>query len=160
MQVVHDPEQLQFYDFWVARDANGAPLSNVKPFVHHTYSLQRLDQGLPFPVSCCWNGMLSMNAEPFTHHSLRFRSAPERAATDKCEDGLAGAWLQVFFITACCRGLQQGSCLMGTSIWQMTGTVLVWQGRERPDPSLRLLAEVRGRVNAQNARPQTCAGTS
>ena len=74
MQVVHDPEQLQFYDFWVARDANGAPMSNVKPFVHHTYSLQRLDQGLPFPVSCCWNGMLSMNAEPFTHHSLRFRS--------------------------------------------------------------------------------------
>ena len=74
MQVVHDPEQLQFYDFWVARDANGAPLSNVKPFVHHTYSLQRLDRGLPFPVSCCWNGMLSMNAEPFTHHSLRFRS--------------------------------------------------------------------------------------
>ena len=73
MQVVHDPEQLQFYDFWVARDANGAPLSNVKPYVHHTYSLQRLDRGLPFPVSCCWNGMLSMNAEPFTHHSLRFR---------------------------------------------------------------------------------------
>ena len=74
--MVHDPEQLQFYDFWVARDANGAPLSNVKPFVHHTYSLQRLDRGLPFPVSCCWNGMLSMNAEPFTHHSLRFRSGP------------------------------------------------------------------------------------
>lgn len=76
MQVVHDPEQLQFYDFWVARDANGVPFSNMKPYVHHTYSLQRLEKGLPFPVSCCWNGMVSMNAEPFTHHSLRFRCSP------------------------------------------------------------------------------------
>ena len=74
-QVVHDPEQLQFYDFWVARDVDGLPLSNLKPFVHHGYSLQRLEQGLPFPVACCWNGMVSMNAEPFTHHSVRFRSA-------------------------------------------------------------------------------------
>lgn len=75
MQVVHDPQQLQFYDFWVARDVDGLPLSNVKPFVHHGYSLQRLERGLPFPVACCWNGMVSMNADPFTHHSLRFRSA-------------------------------------------------------------------------------------
>ena len=74
----------------------GAPLSNVKPFVHHTYSLQRLDQGLPFPVSCCWNGMVSMNAEPFTHHSLRFRSVPEGDATDTCEDGLARAGPRIF----------------------------------------------------------------
>lgn len=73
MQVVHEPQQLQFYDFWVARDVDGLPLSNVKPFVHHGYSLQRLEQGLPFPVASCWNGMVSMNAAPFTFHSARFR---------------------------------------------------------------------------------------
>ena len=127
MQVVHDPEQLQFYDFWVARDANGAPLSNVKPFVHHTYSLQRLDQGLPFPVSCCWNGMLSMNAEPFTHHSLRFRSVPEGDATDTCEDGLARAWAQNIFLIACCRGLCQDWCLMCSSAWQNASSMHLWQ---------------------------------
>lgn len=64
-QVVADPEKLQFYDVWVARDAEGKPLSNTAPYVNQGYSLERLRRGLPFPVSCCWNGMLSINAEPF-----------------------------------------------------------------------------------------------
>ncbi|BDA47686.1 probable alpha-1,3-mannosyltransferase CMT1 [Coccomyxa sp. Obi] len=65
LSVVTDPTQLQFYDVWVARDVEGKPLSNTQPYVQHGYSLGRLRQGLPFPVSCCWNGMLSINAEPF-----------------------------------------------------------------------------------------------
>ncbi len=75
--MVADPEKLQFYDVWVARDVEGKPLSNTSPFVNHGYSLQRLRRGLPFPVSCCWNGMLSVNAEPF-RLGYEFRFGPPR----------------------------------------------------------------------------------
>lgn len=74
-QVVVDPHSLQFYDVWVARDVEGKPLSNTPPYLAHDYSLQRLKQGLPFPVSCCWNGMLSIAAEPF-RLGYRFRLPP------------------------------------------------------------------------------------
>ncbi len=67
MQVVTDPTKLQFYDVWVARDVHGRPLSNTPPHVVDSYSLERLARGLPFPVSCCWNGMVSATAEPFQH---------------------------------------------------------------------------------------------
>ena len=72
LQVVTDPARLQFYDVWVARDADGKPLSNTPPFVHHDYSLARLRAGLPFPASCCWNGLVSIDAEPF-RLGYRFR---------------------------------------------------------------------------------------
>lgn len=74
-QVVTDPRKLQFYDVWVGRDAEGKPLSNTHPYVMHQYSVQRIYQGLPFPVACCWNGMVSANAEPFSVGGYKFRRA-------------------------------------------------------------------------------------
>jgi hypothetical protein len=73
--VVSDPAKLLFYDVWVARDVEGKPLSNTPPFVQHGYSLARLAAGLPFPASCCWNGLLALRAEPFVQ-GYRFRRAP------------------------------------------------------------------------------------
>ena len=74
--MVSDPSKLLFYDVWVARDVEGKPLSNTPPYVQHGYSLARLRQGLPFPVSCCWNGLISMRALPF-QQGYRFRWAAE-----------------------------------------------------------------------------------
>ena len=72
-----------FYDVWVMRDVEGHMAEINPPYLHHAYSRSRLEQGLPFPVSCCWNGMISLDAQPFAE-GLRFRSAarPEpRAGT-------------------------------------------------------------------------------
>ena len=71
-QAVRDPARLLFYDVWVARDADGKPLSNTPPYVAHDYSLARLRAGLPFPASCCWNGLVAIDAEPF-RLGYRFR---------------------------------------------------------------------------------------
>ena len=63
-----------FYDVWVMRDVAGDMADINPPYLHHAYSRFRLEQGLPFPVSCCWNGMISLDAQPFAE-GLRFRSA-------------------------------------------------------------------------------------
>ena len=63
-----------FYDVWVMRDVEGHIADINPPYLHHAYSRFRLEQGLPFPVSCCWNGMISLDAQPFAE-GLRFRSA-------------------------------------------------------------------------------------
>ena len=69
-------DHLIFYDSWVARDLAGIPFANTRPFVLHQYSLARLQQGLPFPVSCCWNGMAILNGA-FFQQGYQFRSADE-----------------------------------------------------------------------------------
>ncbi|KAK9819667.1 hypothetical protein WJX72_000923 [[Myrmecia] bisecta] len=64
---------LRVYDIWVARDALGRRFNNKWPYVNDEPSQQRMRAGLPFPVKCCWNGVLVLNAQPF-HNGLRFRS--------------------------------------------------------------------------------------
>lgn len=63
-----------FYDLWVGRDANGDLFRKEEPYATDPYTLQRLPLGLPFPVKCCWNGLIVLNARPFTRHGLRMRS--------------------------------------------------------------------------------------
>ena len=65
-------DHLIFYDSWVSRDLAGIPFANSRPFVLHQYSLARLQQGLPFPVSCCWNGMAVLNGS-FFQQGYQFR---------------------------------------------------------------------------------------
>lgn len=75
MHVQYKPrkhDQLIFYDSWVSRDLAGIPFANSRPFVLHQYSLARLQQGLPFPVSCCWNGMAVLNGT-FFQQGYQFR---------------------------------------------------------------------------------------
>ena len=66
---------LGFYDIWVARDTNGSLFHKEPPYVSEPAALQRLSKGLPFPVSCCWNGLVVLNAVPFVHNGTRLRCA-------------------------------------------------------------------------------------
>ncbi len=73
MQYKHSKhDHLIFYDSWVTRDLAGIPFANSRPFVLHQYSLARLQAGLPFPVSCCWNGMAVLNGT-FFQRGYQFR---------------------------------------------------------------------------------------
>jgi hypothetical protein len=65
-----------FYDLWVGRDVNGELFKKEAPYGTDPYTLQRLPEGLPFPVKCCWNGLVALNAAPFTRHNLKMRSPP------------------------------------------------------------------------------------
>ncbi len=62
-----------FYDLWVGRDANGNLFQKEEPYATDPYTLQRLPHGLPFQVKCCWNGLIALNARPFTRHGLKMR---------------------------------------------------------------------------------------
>lgn len=64
---------LGFYDIWVARDTNGSLFLKEPPYVSERAAMQRITQGLPFPVRCCWNGLVVLNAEPFLQHGARLR---------------------------------------------------------------------------------------
>ena len=66
---------LGFYDIWVARDTNGSLFLKKPPYVSERAALQRISQGLPFPVRCCWNGLVVLNAMPFLQHRMRLRCA-------------------------------------------------------------------------------------
>eukprot|EP00884_Botryococcus_braunii_P015546 jgi/Botrbrau1/2675/Bobra.0203s0021.2 len=76
---------LEFYDIWVARDSDGRQFVKKSPFVTDPYSLERMQAGLPFPVKCCWNGLVVMRASPFTQHKLRMRMHREgECAASEC----------------------------------------------------------------------------
>lgn len=62
-----------FYDLWVGRDMNGAMFLKDAPYATDPYTLGRLPKGLPFPVKCCWNGLVALDARPFTVHNVRIR---------------------------------------------------------------------------------------
>jgi hypothetical protein len=38
---------------------------NFFPVVKHGPSIEALKEGWPFPVACCWNGLIVLNAAPF-----------------------------------------------------------------------------------------------
>ncbi|KAK9812593.1 hypothetical protein WJX72_000003 [[Myrmecia] bisecta] len=76
---------LSFYDIWVARDTDGNLFLKNAPYVTDPYSLTRVADGLPFPVKCCWNGLVVMNALPFVRQSLRVRMHREgECAASEC----------------------------------------------------------------------------
>ncbi|BDA43762.1 Alpha-1,3-mannosyltransferase CMT1 [Coccomyxa sp. Obi] len=64
---------MEFYDIWVARDSDGNLFLKQTPYVTDPYSLDRIARGLPFPVKCCWNGLVILNSAPFLRHNVRVR---------------------------------------------------------------------------------------
>lgn len=66
---------MEFYDIWVARDSDGNLFLKQTPYVTDPYSLDRIARGLPFPVKCCWNGLVILNSAPFLRHNVRVRCA-------------------------------------------------------------------------------------
>eukprot|EP00891_Asterochloris_glomerata_P008339 jgi/Astpho2/8339/Aster-x1516 len=69
----------------VARDAEGFKFNHGgMPYVREPFAEQRIWQGLPFPVSCCWNGMAVLSAAPF-QNGTRFRADdPEGCPSSEC----------------------------------------------------------------------------
>ena len=67
---------MEFYDIWVARDSDGNLFEKHAPYVTDPYSLDRVARGLPFPVKCCWNGMVILSSGPFLRHGTRIRPVP------------------------------------------------------------------------------------
>ena len=61
-----------FYDTWVTKDIRGNPLKKPVPFVERDDDSALLRVGRPFPVFCCWNGLLVASAAPF-YQGVRFR---------------------------------------------------------------------------------------
>ena len=64
---------MKFRDTWVAHDMNGRMFTKEFPFVHDVVSSGALNDGAPFQVSCCWNGLLTLRANVFTDLGARFR---------------------------------------------------------------------------------------
>ncbi|KAL6759705.1 cryptococcal mannosyltransferase 1-domain-containing protein [Haematococcus lacustris] len=84
-QLLRKSPWLTFYDTWVARDITGQRFHNGFPVVSHGPSAQSLKEGWPFPVTCCWNGLVVLNAEPFRQRGLQFRAhGPGECAASEC----------------------------------------------------------------------------
>ena len=49
-------------------------MPNTPPYVEHPHSAARFEAGLPIPVTCCWNGIVSIDAAPLAK-GVRFRYA-------------------------------------------------------------------------------------
>ena len=45
---------------------------DLPPYVEHPYSAARFEAGLPIPVTCCWNGIVNIDAAPLAK-GVRFR---------------------------------------------------------------------------------------
>lgn len=79
----HD-EYLCRADFWEMRDIKGQLVNIDYPFFQHQESAQRLQQRLPIPVHCCWNGLVALTASIFST-GLRMRTHMEgECAASEC----------------------------------------------------------------------------
>ncbi|CAK0732893.1 hypothetical protein CVIRNUC_000197 [Coccomyxa viridis] len=85
------PGGIVLYDSWVMRDAVGRKVvPNSPPYVQHPHSAARFEAGLPIPVTCCWNGIVSIDAAPLAK-GVRFRTygdgeCRECEASNLCTD--------------------------------------------------------------------------
>ena len=69
-----DFEGLTLYDTWVARDLNGATLSEWYPFMREATSQARLRSDSPFRVYACWNGAVAIRVRHGHALPLNFRT--------------------------------------------------------------------------------------
>lgn len=82
-----------FYDTWVDRDVHGEPFKKHAPFVQRGPDADLLKLGKPFPVFCCWNGVLVASSIPF-YDGVRFRrSKPGECAASECSLFCKDYWI-------------------------------------------------------------------
>ena len=82
---VLQPLLLRFYDNWVARDAEGTIFRRGFDHVaRDAYGNHRMQQGLAFPVTCCWNGLAVFDAAPLQQAKVQFRYAVQCCAVQRC----------------------------------------------------------------------------
>jgi len=82
-----------FYDTWVDRDVHGEDFTKTAPFFKRASDVEKLNQGVPIPVFCCWNGVLVADAKPF-YDGVRFRRGrPGECAASECSLFCKDAWM-------------------------------------------------------------------
>jgi hypothetical protein len=72
-----------YYDSFVLRDSNSDPhMHQTWPYFRSRASRHAIKQNKPVPVASCWNGIVSMPAEPFVAKTnpLRFRALHDALA--------------------------------------------------------------------------------
>jgi hypothetical protein len=57
--------KMAFYDAWVSRDSQAKYFKNRYPFVQTKSDAERIEQGLPIPATCCWNGAVVLDPKFF-----------------------------------------------------------------------------------------------
>jgi hypothetical protein len=62
-----------FYDTWVAFGVDGHPLRHYYPYFRNAIANDRVVSNQIVRVFSCWNGVISMKAEPFLKNNLSFR---------------------------------------------------------------------------------------
>eukprot|EP00898_Chlorokybus_atmophyticus_P006469 jgi/Chlat1/6823/Chrsp51S06513 len=80
-----DSKKIRFYDNWVGRDLNGDDIGYFHPFVRLPESQKRIEQALPVPVYCAWNGMVSIAPEVFYDQQILFRTRAWRGECSSSE---------------------------------------------------------------------------
>ena len=93
-------KELTFYDLRLARDEEGQRFQWGPPFVRHVRGQAREGEGEAeveykeaFPVFCCWNGLVVLNAGPF-YQGLRFRSVrPGEKVVSECSNVCTDLWV-------------------------------------------------------------------
>ncbi|KAF7327320.1 Glycosyltransferase family 69 protein [Mycena kentingensis (nom. inval.)] len=66
-----DFQQWGLYDLWVARDTKGGLVSGLYPYFLEENAFSAVVNDEPVPVSACWNGIVSVSAEPFLRPAVR-----------------------------------------------------------------------------------------
>ena len=79
---------MKFRDTWVAHDMSGKMFTKEFPFVHDNTSVHALEDGTPFQVSCCWNGLVALNARVFVDFGARFRRSLDKTECHAAETEL------------------------------------------------------------------------
>ena len=70
---LNEKNNIKFYDNWVTKDIAGMPLQHNYPGItYHKQSRQLIQLMSITPVQCCWNGLVSINADVF-YSGIRFR---------------------------------------------------------------------------------------
>eukprot|EP01102_Stenamoeba_stenopodia_P003643 TRINITY_DN13813_c0_g1_i1.p1 TRINITY_DN13813_c0_g1~~TRINITY_DN13813_c0_g1_i1.p1 ORF type:complete len:567 (-),score=108.04 TRINITY_DN13813_c0_g1_i1:4-1557(-) len=86
-----------FYDTWVSKDKTGNFINFLSPFFQRPEDQDRLLQGLPVPMFCCWNGMTAIDADVFyPPYNIRFRRSPQRLYRNDPKEACDGAECSVF----------------------------------------------------------------
>ncbi|PBP21609.1 polysaccharide export protein [Diplocarpon rosae] len=85
LDIASDPDT--YYDTFALRDINGdKTASQHYPYFFSSVSRSALQASLPTPVASCWNGLISLDANPFyANPPLKFRGIPDSLGDEHLE---------------------------------------------------------------------------
>ncbi|KAI6709753.1 hypothetical protein PZA11_002979 [Diplocarpon coronariae] len=76
-----------YYDTFALRDIKGDKTASLRyPYFFSSASRAAFQDGRPVPVASCWNGLISLDAQPFyANPPLRFRGIPDSLGDEHLE---------------------------------------------------------------------------